>query len=330
MSEPGGAPMGIEEYLERNKAEHRVTSETECLDLLREFTGLEEDKYRAGTGRGLCHLFRGHSEASYPLLTTLDRLEPSGKRRAEDYLLREFRRRMHQYLPPEGIPVSELVTLALMQHYGVPTRLLDVTRSPYVALYFAVRAAKNDSDAAVWVFNTTNIRGVSLKRVFSQDPDLAEEIGNLTNPCEQFTRRDRFEKWLMPDPPPPGLQDDSQLRHHAIVIDIEPFRMNARQSAQQGLFLISGSPTMTFEQTLVDLLQEIQSGITEPSVYEPSVCKIVIPGALRRPLMRHLEKMNITAASLFEGIEGLAASLREKIAMMDRHDFLGYMFGFPT
>jgi hypothetical protein len=46
--------------------------------------------------------------------------------------------------------------------------------------------------------------------------------------------------------------------------------------------------------------------------------------------MRHLEKMNITAASLFEGLGGFADSLREKLTIMDRDDFLGYMLGLPT
>ena len=44
--------------------------------------------------------------------------------------------------------------------------------------------------------------------------------------------------------------------------------------------------------------------------------------------MRHLEKMNITAASLFAGLEGFATSLREKVTMKD--DFLGYILGLPT
>jgi hypothetical protein len=323
-------PVSIDAYLERNEAKRRVNSPTECLDLLREFTGLEEDKYMVGSGRGAAHLFRGHEDAAYRLSTTLDRYGGTRKRQAEDILLREFRRRMHQYLPSESIPGSDLVTLALMEHYGVPTRLLDVTRSPYVALYFAVRDALRDADAAVWAFNCMNIRTSSLKRVFSKDPALAKQIGRFYDPRAQFTRHELFTEWFMPDVSRLDLQNPEPLRHHEIIFDLEPFTMNPRLTLQQGLFLVSGSPSRTFEDTLVDLLEEIESHIGETGAREPSVCKIVIPGNLRRPLMRHLEKMNITAATLFGGLEGFATSLREKLTSMEGDDYLGYILGVPT
>ncbi|MCX5998742.1 MAG: FRG domain-containing protein, partial [Chloroflexi bacterium] len=259
-----------------------------------------------------------------------DRWGGKGKWRAEDFLLREFRRRLHQYLPSESIPQSDLATLALMQHYGVPTRLLDMTRSPYVALYFAVRDAMKDADAAVWVFNMMNIRANSLRRVFAEDPALGEQIGNYYDPHAQFTKQEMFKKWFMPSMTYSHLERPESPRHHEIILDIEPFTMNPRLTIQQGLFLVSGSQLRTFEETLGDILQDIQSQIVDAGAREPSVSKIVIPGYMRRPLMRHLEKMNITAASLFAGLEGFATSLREKLTAMDRDDFLGYMLGMPT
>lgn len=322
--------MLIDSYLERNNAQRIMDSPEQCLDLLRDFTGVEENKYHPGTGRGEAHLFRGHGDADYPLLTTLDRKGGENKRRAEDYLLLQFRRRMNQYLPSERIPKSDLVTLALMQHYGVPTRLLDVTRSPYVALYFAVRDVQKDADAAVWIFNTSNLCTTSLRRTFSKDPELAKQIGRLKDPRAEFTRQELFKKWFMPDVTYLDLQNPESLRYHEIIFDLEPFTMNPRLTVQQGLFLVSGSPCKTFEETLVSILEEVESKIGDPGVHEPSAFKMVIPKNQRIPLMRHLEKMNITAASLFEGLGGFADSLREKITIMDNNDFLGYLLGVPT
>lgn len=321
--------MLIDAYLERNEAQRTVNSPEECLDLLRDFTGLEEEKYHVGTGRGAAHLFRGHEDASYPLQTTLDRYGGTRKRQAEDFLLREFSRRMHQYLPSESIPTSEFEVLALMQHYGVPTRLLDMTRSPYVALYFAVRDALKDTDAAVWAFYPSNIRTASLRRVSQKDPTLSKEIGRFYDPC-MFARQELFKKWFMPDVLCSDLQNPEALRFHDIILNLEPFTMNPRLTVQQGLFLVSGSPCKTFEETLVDLLQEIESQIGKTGGHDPSVFKIIIPSRLRRSLMRYLEKMNITAASLFGGLEGFATSQKEKLTIMDSHDFLAYMSGWPS
>jgi FRG domain len=322
--------MLIDAYLERNEAQRRINSPEECLDLLRDFTGLEEDKYHVGSGRGMAHLFRGHDDASYPLQTTLDRKVGRDKRRAEDYLLQQFKRQMHQYLPSESLPTSDLGVLALMQHYGVPTRLLDVTRSPYVALYFAVRDVSIKADAAVWVFNTINIQTTSLRRICSKDPELVKVFGRFCNPRAEFPSQKLFQKLFMPDVSYGDLQNPESLQHQEIIFALEPFTMNPRLTVQQGLFLVSASPCNTFEETLIDILQETESKISETGGHEPSVFKIVIPMNLRRPLMRNLEKMKITAASLFEGLGGFADSLREKIMMMEKDDFLGYIMGLPT
>ena len=86
--------------------------------------------------------YRGCTSPSYSRLPSLLREESQEKR--EGYLAIEFRRRAHSRL--KGIS-SQFDWLCAMQHYGLPTRLLDWSESLAVALYFSIgdrdwRAAK--------------------------------------------------------------------------------------------------------------------------------------------------------------------------------------------
>lgn len=95
--------------------------------------------------------FRGHSDASWTLSPAVKRgYDSEGERN----LTHRFRSRAgvrHERLPAYDDLAS---WLALMQHYGLPTRLLDWTRSPMVALFFALEGSwhlAQPSDAALWI-----------------------------------------------------------------------------------------------------------------------------------------------------------------------------------
>jgi len=111
------------------------------------------------------YLFRGHSDASWRLTPTFDRMfesQPKQKRLqiAAD-LLDRFRRSLEGFedLPPQTRNDDSLL-LALGQHYGLPTRLLDWTESPYIAAFFAFNRSAlwgaHDQWIAIWVLDTSN------------------------------------------------------------------------------------------------------------------------------------------------------------------------------
>jgi hypothetical protein len=314
--------MSIESYLERNDAQRRMTTTEECLEFLQKFTGEDGEQYHIGGGRGPICLFRGHDEASYPLLTSLDRHANSRKRQSEDFLLREFRRGMHQHWKTDELPKTDLETLALMQHFGVPTRLLDITRNPYIALYFAVRDVSKEEDAAVWAFYIHNIEWTSTKRVKSKEPELMKQINRFRDPYSEFLDQELFAKWFMSNESSILGENLSPMKHQEIILRFDPFKTNPRIAAQEGLFLASGSPTRTFEETLLDIVNEIEFDKGNPDARDPSLIKIIIPGDLRHPLMRKLEEKGITAAHLLGGAVGFGESLKEKLTFMDDHDLI--------
>jgi hypothetical protein len=105
--------------------------------------------------RGPAHdraVFRGEPRPDYLLRPAvgrlLERLQPGTRREWERRVFRTFVRRATAFLDGWR-PASEWDWLALAQHHGLPTRLLDWTHNPLVALYFAVAREQAHKEGAV-------------------------------------------------------------------------------------------------------------------------------------------------------------------------------------
>jgi hypothetical protein len=199
---------------------------------------------------------------------------------------------------------DRLEWLALLQHHGSPTRLLDFTHSFYAAVFFALDNAV--SDAAVWAVNRRMVDRVVSERVQRdvsrlRAQDLNEAYIRL---CNEVGRQEMTSR---------------------LVVAVEPERMNERLAAQQGLFLFPFDLGVSFEENLAETFRldptSLQnSGFADRSTLPPStlanVCilKMVIPRTYHVAAIEDLRKMNISTATLFPGLDGFARSLQYCLA----------------
>src|ERR1700733_10672187 len=117
-------------------------------------------------------VFRGVSSAEFKLEPGIERCAvrtPLKWPALEIDISEDFKSRANLYLaPPSG---GELGWLALMQHYGIPTRLLDFTFSPFVGLYFAVkpsgRASRQETPefTRLWAIDSNAVHNASLRSI---------------------------------------------------------------------------------------------------------------------------------------------------------------------
>ncbi|MFC2682504.1 MAG: FRG domain-containing protein, partial [Capnocytophaga leadbetteri] len=146
-------------------------------DFLNEIKGIKNKS-------GYTLFYRGHSDKNYELKPSIYRDERFIKN--EDKIYRETIAKV----PYEFNGKSTIESLALMQHYGVPTRILDLTTNALVALYFACKEVeeiekvinekgettykKKDIDGEVIVFNIPN------ESVCYSDSDKVTILANLS------------------------------------------------------------------------------------------------------------------------------------------------------
>lgn len=128
--------------------------------------------------------YRGHAEAPWRLIPKLFRKKHWREPNIEASMFYEFRRAAPSRYPACPPSSNSAEWLALMQHYGLPTRLLDWTESPLVAAFFAVQGCRT-VDGTIWVLapkRYNKLHGVGYKLlILSEGNDSVRRIIERSN-----------------------------------------------------------------------------------------------------------------------------------------------------
>jgi hypothetical protein len=215
--------------------------------------------------------YRGSSDAAADLRSGLIRL--GGDTELERQLMRAFRK----YATQDAVPHDTAWDwLALGQHHGLPTRLLDWTYSPYVALHFATQnREKYDRDGVVWC--------IDFVRAHEQLPAplraaLDEEGANL------FTTE-------LLDEAAPELGDLEQYGDD-FVLFVEPPSFDARIVNQYALFSVIAHAESRLDDWMAD----------HPDI----ALRVIVPAELKWEVRDKLDQANVTERVLFPGLDGIS------------------------
>ncbi len=217
--------------------------------------------------------YRGHGDADWNLVPGYYR---SDKKISEHSLLIKFRQSATMLV--DRPPVDSFDWLFLMQHYGVPTRLLDWTESPLVALYFCVNSDP-EKDGAIWILKPSELNKIANIRVKDEDGFIPsfqdEELESYT--IESLRTNNRV-----------------QLSPVATIAS----RNNPRIQAQLGAFTIHHH-----EQDPIENLGE-----------RNHAQKILVSAEAKAALKQELELLGFTRFQMFPELASVGDLIREAVS----------------
>ncbi len=268
---------------------------------------LKKQYYSHGNPSAVTNIYRGLSDKEYLLLPSLfrtqddrynfdeitpeyvtnDRYLSYGNEKA---ILRSF---IHEASRFVNLPSSELLRWAeYAQHYGVPTRLLDWTSNPLVALYFACKT-NLEKDGKVWLLHLKNYDRMR----YVLQPNILRDI----------TKDDAMKEMI----------DGKVEQQYPIVYT--PYYVDNRMSAQNSFFMCWGSIKKPFEELFSDHKYQMVLPEENPKVRtfgqheDEALLFCFYIYADRKPfIMRELDTLGINEKTLFPGLDGIGRYVEQR------------------
>lgn len=223
------------------------------------------------------HAFRGVGRTGRDLRHGLARLGGDFARK-ERHLLRNFRKYARRSFVGDD---SIWNWLSLAQHHGLPTRLLDWSYSPHIALHFATASLPDmGEDAEVWILDFERVNA----HLPPQLGELLHEEGSFVFTGELLSQAAN------------SLAELDAIAGEAFLLFLEPPSLDERIVNQAALFSLMSRPDAMLHDWLVR---------------HPGACRrVIVPAALKWEVRDKLDQINISERMLLPGLDGLSAWLR--------------------
>jgi hypothetical protein len=257
--------------------------------------------------------FRGHAYASYRLTPTAlrDTIPYRGSRGellsgseyrvgsgdivtgiSPERMLDDFKRKARPFVDRDL--KNDFEWLFLMQHHGVPTRLLDWTTNALVALYFAVSSL--NASILIPKEATENDEGSYIDpefppdaaAVFAVNPEKLNEALHpfIKSPIDVAEHYEAWQHYVRP------MEGDTNT--YAPICITAP-QISPRIRAQSGLFTLHGSNI---------------HAIDYYTVCRPLITKLLIPHSVALSIQAELHRFGITESFIFPDLDGVAREIR--------------------
>ena len=305
-----------------------ISSVFDALHLLQEMETSnsigQADNYSAHFPFPIGLWFRGHADFNWTLEPSIFRKAPDFNFLNETRLFNTFRLRSPRL--PESAPTFDW--LCLMQHHGLPTRILDWTESLLVALFFAAEQENYQSlDGALFLLNAPKLNEIAAARAgipsgkrTIHTPEDFECIGR-----SEMARTSRLSHYVRAKPLLSGYfsPSDRGTDYTAMLLSLNtpiavfPWRRDERMSLQSSVMTLHGGKTFSYGH------DELPSPITTEELNRdatPFLLKLTIPFEKKKNILRELEMLGVNRASLFPELDAQSAFLRSQWALRSEPD----------